>query len=175
MDLQILDIRIFYFINHLPHNAVLDALAVFIHEITKTGIVYFVAALSILVQSRAKYSQWVLLGFFAGITTYLLNDLVLKILTGRLRPFQVLEGVKFLGTSPQSFAFPSGQSAVAFAIATIVWRSALPKKLKIIFLVFAFIVAVSRVYMGHHYPSDIVLGGILGSLIAWAIIKISKA
>ena len=68
---------------------------------------------------------------------------------------------------PATYSFPSGHATVSFACATIL-TLALPR-LAAPFYALAALIAFSRVYVGVHYPSDIVVGAVLGTLIAIAL------
>ncbi|MEE8110678.1 MAG: phosphatase PAP2 family protein, partial [bacterium] len=91
---------------------------------------------------------------------------VLKPLIARLRPCHVLEGVRLLGGCTKSFAMPSGHAANSFAQAMVLGLFYRPSFLFSLPLVV--LVALSRVTDGKHYPSDVLVGmvlGILGALI----------
>ena len=68
---------------------------------------------------------------------------------------------------PATYSFPSGHATVSFACATIL-TFAVPR-LAVPFYALAALIAFSRVYVGVHYPSDIVVGAVLGTLIAIAL------
>lgn len=80
----------------------------------------------------------------------------------RPRPF-IAHEVNLLIPPPQDPSFPSNSTAVAFAIALAVWLQ--KRFLGNFLLIPAFLVALSRIYLGVHYPSDI-LGGMVFSLIS---------
>ena len=93
----------------------------------------------------------------------------LKMLVGRPRPCQALEGVRMLIGCPASFSLPSGHAATSFAFATPLFaltRPFLPLLWRITPLLIAATIACSRPYLGVHYPSDIVAGALLGSGVA---------
>jgi 4-amino-4-deoxy-L-arabinose transferase-like glycosyltransferase len=85
----------------------------------------------------------------------------LKKLVGRERPFLVLEGVRCLVGKGGSGSFPSAHAAnwfAAVAVALVYYRHSWKFMLPI-----ASLVAISRVYNGVHYPSDIIAGALIGS------------
>jgi len=94
----------------------------------------------------------------------LLTNLTLKDFFARPRPFNVSEAIIPLINKPHSFSFPSGHTSVSFAGALVMYKM-LPKKAGIPAVVLAALIGVSRIYVGVHYPTD-VLGGILVGIVA---------
>lgn len=94
---------------------------------------------------------------------------ILKHLVMRPRPFLTHPELLPLGHLPHSFSFPSGHTVCAFAAAFIFWRTC-RSYYRYLALCLAIIMAFSRLYVGVHYPSD-VLGGIviatLGASVIW--------
>lgn len=91
---------------------------------------------------------------------------LLKELTDRPRPPLADPTVHALIGIPDSSSFPSGHAATAFAAATAV--GLLHPRLRAPLLALAGIVAFSRVYLGVHYLSDVVVGGVLGAAVGLA-------
>jgi undecaprenyl-diphosphatase len=90
---------------------------------------------------------------------------------GRDRPPLVYEDPRPLVGLPHSGAFPSGHAASAFAAATVIaWAS---RRLAVPAYVLAALVAWSRVYVGVHWPLDVIGGAALGTLVAIALLKLS--
>jgi membrane-associated phospholipid phosphatase len=97
----------------------------------------------------------------------LLADLTasaLKLAPDRRRPEEALDGIDVLVTTPSTAAFPSGHAATSFA-AAVVLSLALPA-LAPAFLVLAAVVSVSRLYVGVHFPLDVIGGAALGVAVA---------
>ena len=93
---------------------------------------------------------------------YLIVNVTLKTLFARPRPYVTNELITPLvgGTSAYR-SFPSGHSGGSFAAMSAIWRLT-PKKIGIPALVLATLVALSRLYVGVHYPTDIIAGCIIG-------------
>ena len=105
---------------------------------------------------------------------FLTINVVLKELVARPRPFVVNEIIEPLvgGVSPYR-SFPSGHSGGSFAAMFALYRW-VPKKIGIPALFLASLVALSRLYVGVHYPTDILAGFVIGfvcSALAYAVVK----
>ncbi|TLS39030.1 phosphatase PAP2 family protein [Pseudalkalibacillus caeni] len=79
----------------------------------------------------------------------------------RNRPYTVLPDTKIEVAPLKDYSFPSGHTTAVFSVVTPFIIS-IPS-LSTPFLILAFAVAFSRIYLGHHYPSDVVAGMILGT------------
>lgn len=85
---------------------------------------------------------------------------ILKEVFARPRPLAILTSVHTFGYSFKCSSFPSGHATTIFAAATILSFSY--KRLAPLFYLFAFTVAYSRIYLGLHWPSDLIAGGAIG-------------
>jgi undecaprenyl-diphosphatase len=97
-------------------------------------------------------------------------SLTLRQWIGRLRPPLVYPEPRPLVPTPHTGSFPSGHSATAFACATVIaWAS---PRLAVPAFALAALVAWSRVYVGVHWPLDVLGGAALGVLVAIALLKL---
>jgi undecaprenyl-diphosphatase len=110
---------------------------------------------------RMQAMAIVLSGIFSGIAVT-----VIKIVVQRNRPFKTLGTVQALGPKG-GWSFPSGHTADAFFLAAILFILYPQKKLLLATVyIWAFLVAISRVYLGVHYYSDVLAGMAISSAMA---------
>ena len=93
----------------------------------------------------------------------ILINLTIKNLVGRTRPYIVNEAIEFITKQPSDKSFPSGHTGCVFAVASVLFYM-MPKKVGIPAIVIASLVGISRLYVGVHYPTDIIGGFIIGML-----------
>lgn len=100
---------------------------------------------------------------FVGIVNLLVYKLV-KANTRRPRPCNACEEIMRGAVPLDEFSFPSGHTmhAVGFSIVAIAWFP----QLTMLLAVFTVLIALSRVVLGLHYPTDVMLGAVLGFLVA---------
>ena len=92
---------------------------------------------------------------------------VIKPLVGRPRPCHALDILKHIANCSNSFSFPSNHAVNAFTIASISSLYFRNRAVIIITFTAALMIALSRVYLGQHYPTDILAGAILGSAVGY--------
>ena len=102
----------------------------------------------------------------------IVTNLLLKNIVARPRPFAEIEALIPLIAKPTDFSFPSGHTTASFAVALVMLRM-LPKKIGIPAVVLAALVAFSRLYLGVHYPTDVLAGFVVAlvgsSLAVWCV------
>lgn len=107
-------------------------------------------------------------GLLALLCSLLAVNLTIKPLVDRVRPYEVVEGLRPLLRPLDEQSFPSGHTSAAFA-AACAWLPCLPRRwMKWGALALAVLMGLSRLYMGIHYPSDVLAGAAIGALCAWA-------
>ena len=171
-----LDHTLFYAVNHLPHPAALDTAAYIIHRATLGGVIYYPLLHFFALQKSARARLLAKLGVLGGIVNYAVTDLMLKNLFLRARPCEAALDAICLPPAPFSYSFPSGQSAAAFLAATLIMLC-YPERRRATWAAFGFalLVALDRVYMGHHYPLDVIVGALSGAGVAWLVFRLDRS
>ena len=85
----------------------------------------------------------------------------LKTVINRTRPYEVVEGPALIGKVQTDASFPSGHTSTAFTCCTALWKY-LKKPYAVSLWVLAILIALSRLYIGVHYPSDVLAGALIG-------------
>ena len=159
------DITLFRLINGQGHNYFLDWFMPFMTDLKNFRYVLPVLVVWVLVrEKKAGIVFLVFIGLTLAITDPFSSRLLIDWL-GRVRPCHVLEEVRLLTDCNTSYSFPSSHAVNIFAAAFFLSQPL--KKLSPLFFGIAGIVGYSRIYIGIHYPLDVIGGAAIGLLIAW--------
>jgi len=134
------------------------------------SVVIFVVALAADLLTRPRLPVTTVLAGAAYAIAGGLTD-VLKRAFDRPRPSLVDPAVHPLVAVPHSAAMPSGHASTAFAAAVAV--GLVHPRLRWPLLALAALIALSRVWLGVHYPTDVIAGAALGAAIAIALWRVS--
>lgn len=144
-------------------------LTVFFKQITRLGNAgIFWILLSICLLFFAKTRNTGVMAIISLAISFVINNLFLKNIVARTRPYETVEGLGRLIEKQVDFSFPSGHTASSFAVAVVLYLE-LPKKYGIPLLILAVLISFSRLYLGVHYPSDVLIGAVSGTLIALVV------
>ena len=167
-----IDVFLFYFINNNLANPVFDGIMPFITNVQHWFLLY-IALFAWLFWKGGKN------GRIAAVTllvTIILSDQInsslLKELFVRVRPCNALTHVRLLVDGCGGFSMPSSHAVNNFAAATVL--AYFFRQYKIVYFSIAIAMAFSRVYVGVHYPFDVLVGALTGFLIGFGILQIVK-
>ena len=152
------------------YHPISNALMVFITYLGEYGCIWIF--LAILLLCKKKYRTYGILMLLSLLITFLIGEVGLKHIVGRVRPCDVQPFVSILIPKPNGFSFPSGHTASSFTAAVILFHA--NRKWGIGALILAFLIAFSRIYLYVHYPTDILAGMLLGIGVATALYAIYR-
>ena len=146
----------------------LDAVMRFVSWTGNHGTVWILLAVLLILMKRQRGHG--LSASCALILDLVSCNLVLKPLIGRERPFALVPDMELMISPPLDASFPSGHTAASFAVVFALKASGSPLWKPA--LVWAILMAFSRLYLYVHWPTDIVGGVLLGSAMGWLGAKI---
>lgn len=163
-----LDKHFFYLINGRWHNGVFDAIMPFIRNSNSWMPLYLFLLLFALTNFKKNGWVWI---FFAAGTVILSNFIsadIIKETIFRLRPCndpELAGTVRVLVTyRPQSSSFVSSHAANHFAMAAFFYftMKGFIGKWALLFFAWALLICFAQVYVGVHFPVDVISGGLIG-------------
>jgi undecaprenyl-diphosphatase len=159
----------FHFFNSTIKNTVLDILLAYITRLGEDLTIILVSIFLIIFGKKKEKKVSILI--FVTLLIARLSVLILKRITHRPRPSFVYENVHLIG-HPIFSSFPSGHTTLATAICVILcFKYA---RFSAIYIALTILAGISRIYVGQHYPSDVIAGFILGSCIAFTVLYLEK-
>ncbi len=156
-----LDTHLFLFLNQGIANRFFDIVMPFITTEKNWRIPIAVVWLLLVIKGGKRGRIVALLVIPTLILTDQLSAAVFKPLVGRIRPCHALDQVRLLVNCGGRYAFPSSHATNIAGAATIF--ALFYRRFTFLFVFIAFTVGFSRIYVGVHYPFDVLAGFILGS------------
>lgn len=169
------DKELFLFLNKTISFSVLNNFFIVFTDLNKIYFVKLILFISILyiITLGTKKSKFVLLIVVIGIVfTDQISSQFLKNYFQRLRPCFELENINLLVSCGGGFSFPSSHAANSFSVAYLL--AMFYKNFKNYYYFLAILISYSRIYVGVHYPIDIIIGAILGIIISYILFKLFK-
>ena len=162
MLLQIEGAILMWIQNHL-RCATLNPVMIVITSLGNGGAFWIALTVLLLIFRRTRR-----IGVYCAasmLLTLLVVNLCIKPLAARTRPYELIQGLEILVSRPRDYSFPSGHSANSLSCAWTLFRLA-PKKYGVPALVLAVLIALSRLYVGVHFPTDVLAGAAIGVLLS---------
>ena len=148
----------------IQDNLRFDAITPFVKAITYSangGAIMIAATLILMIIPKTR--KLGLLCAAALVVNALICNVIFKNIVARIRPYEVVDGLKLIIGKQNDWSFPSGHSSGGFTVSTVIFRET-PRKIGIPIIIFALLIALSRLYVGVHYPTDVICGIIIGAL-----------
>ena len=159
------DIKIFQVLNRLANQSkVIDVLGIFFAEY----LAYFLVAFLLFFlfwpkKDRIKNRAMILVSMVAALVARFLVKNIILLFYDRPRPYVNLplaHKLIYINPIENLQSFPSGHALFFFALSAVVYS--FNKKLGIFFFICSTIISLARVFVGVHWPSDIITGAVLG-------------
>lgn len=164
------DTWLFMLVNDAWANPVFDSVMPFLTEFSNFEIPLALVWVMLMVFGGSKGRS---VGLALALTLLLTDQVsshVVKPLVGRQRPCVTLEEVRLLVGFKNTFSFTSSHAANIFGSATVL--SLAYRRWAPAYLTLAAAVGYSRVYVGVHYPFDVICGGLMGAGFGWGVYRI---
>ena len=135
-------------------------------QLGNTGMIFIAAAIVLLLFKPTRKAGFsALCAMLIGLVVV---NFTIKPLVSRPRPWLVIGDFVNLVPEKDPNSFPSGHTNAAFAFALAVCMSAPKRWMKLAAVCAAVVMGLSRLYVGVHFPSDVLVGALIGSLCGFA-------
>jgi membrane-associated phospholipid phosphatase len=180
MTMQFLDAQLLLLINHSAANALFDVL---MPTLSSQGYLLILPFLLFMIlrgisrkDTRGKSYLFAAIGaiVIACCSAYLAGGVEdwMKDAVARVRPCRAIESIRLIVPCPKSYSMPSGHAISSFSFAVPLFylsRDYLARPWRLYPIVLAAMIAFSRLYLGVHYPTDVLAGVLLGTSIAMGL------
>ena len=155
----------------------LDPVMIAISSTGKTGALFIALCIALMIPKKTRRVG--MIASLALLFSFLLNNVTLKSIVGRPRPYDTIEGLTLLSTPEIDTSFPSGHTSCAVSVGLAILLAAKRKWPGIIMMAIAALMAFSRLYLGAHYPSDVLTAIVTATLMTFLALfvfrKLEKA
>lgn len=155
------DIKVSYIFPKLYHHKFLCKTMTLITGVGDFGMIWLFLIFILSLNNKTQLLAQKMLA--ALLLSTIISQVIIKSIVKRKRPCQTYSNIKMLIAIPSDYSFPSGHTASSFACATAICFF-FPKT-GILFILFAFLISFSRLFLFVHYLSDVIFGIILGILV----------
>ena len=159
-----LDVGFLLFLQDSVRNPILNSIMIFITSLGNGGMLWIAATVLLMIPKKTRKVG--LMSAIALLGSLIINNNLIKNLVQRPRPFRTFPELQIIIPTPSEFSFPSGHTSSSFAAAAVFYRH-LSKKLGVPSVVLAGLIGFSRLYVGVHYPTDVLAGVIMGILLSY--------
>ena len=170
--IQRLDEQALVWIAQHVRSGLLDPFMKIYTQLGNAGMLFIVLGLVLLLfKSTRKAGFSALCAMIIGLVVV---NFTIKPLAARERPWLVIENFVNLVPEKDPNSFPSGHTNAAFAFALALCMSAPKRWMKVTAVCMAVVMGLSRLYVGVHFPSDVLVGALVGSLCGLAGVWVVK-
>jgi undecaprenyl-diphosphatase len=155
----------------IPHNLFFDWFFLFFSWLAYPKYIWIPLVIGFIVFIR-RHKGWIMFeAVIAMGVGVIINEYVIKNIFSRIRPFEFYDSIQTIDTTANGFSFPSSHALVAFSFITVIILSTKNTRLHKALIAFAVLVGLSRIYLGVHFPLDVIAGAVMGILLGWLASK----
>ena len=166
-----IDHSILYFIQESLRTQALTPAITFITHLGDSGILWILLALALTVfRKTRRIGVACMISMVIGLV---ITNVIIKNWAARIRPYDFFNDLELIIEKQHDFSFPSGHSTNSFACAWVIFCMS-KKRYGVPALVLAILIALARLYVGVHYPTDVLAGAAIGIISAVCAMKIAK-
>lgn len=179
-----IEANILLWIQEHLRNEVTDPIVKWITHLGDHGILWIALLLILLCISKTRKAA--ILGASSLVLTFVVTNLCLKPFVARVRPYEAIDGLVRIIEAQSDKSFPSGHTANSMAVGVILWKISqsceklgnkkiyFPKFAGWFVLILSILIGLSRLYVGVHYPTDILGGAVIAMVVSVIVFKIYK-
>lgn len=160
------DISILEYVMNNIRKEWLNPIVIFITHLGKAGIAWILLILGLLAFKKTRRA-----GIACGVALVLnviLCNFLIKPIVARPRPYDLYQHIICIVKPQWDYSFPSGHTAASFSVSSVLPFMKVKKRITIPAIVLAVLIALSRIYVCVHYPTDVICGAILGAMAGFA-------
>ena len=159
-----MDFGVLYALNNI-HTEILDKIMIGITYLGEKGIFWIgIAIVLLFLKKTRKCGFFMLVSMMIGL---IIGNGLIKNLVARQRPCWIDQTINLLIANPKDFSFPSGHTLASFEAAITIFM--FNKKWGMVAIITAILIGISRLYLFVHFPTDVLAGAILGTVIALSV------
>lgn len=172
-----LDKSLFRLINQRWHNDLFDAILPLVRNSYFSIPLYLFLLIFVITNGKKNVGWWIIFAACLPILTDFVSSKLIKENIWRVRPCNdpdMAQGLRFLVYHrPQSSSFTSSHATSHFGMAVFFYLTLknIIGNWALLFFLWAFLIVYAQVYVGVHYPIDVICGGIIGSLIGYILAR----
>ena len=152
------------------HRPVINRIMIISTYLGNAALIWWLTLCVPFVISKKYRNIGIILTLSLGVT-YVLGEILIKNIVGRMRPSSKLNDDEVLINRPKDHSFPSGHTASSFTAFTVTMLTC-PAFIWIPVLIGACIISFSRIYLRVHYVSDVLAGVVLGMTSGWCCVML---
>lgn len=157
-----LDVNILYYVQDHMRGEVLNAVVSVFTSLGNYGLIWILFTLALIIYPNTRKVG--VTCAIALILDLIICNGILKNIFARTRPYEAYENIRCIVRPQMDYSFPSGHTASSFAAVVPALADKNTRRLGVVALIVAVLMALSRIYVCVHYPSDVVGGLVVGVL-----------